>query len=80
MRSSSRDKYGNWTPDKKFPNHLSGAGPAAVVYRDPKNGTKDQLLVVHRGWGNRAAGSDAAEVDAFIAAEEAANAAQNETH
>ncbi|MEV2254513.1 hypothetical protein AB0I94_28725 [Streptomyces sp. NPDC050147] len=23
-----------WTADVQFPNHLSGAGPAAVVYRD----------------------------------------------
>ncbi|MFC9227560.1 hypothetical protein ACFTZI_01025 [Streptomyces decoyicus] len=39
-----------------FPDHLSGAGPAAA-YRD-KNGTHDQLVVVHRGWGKRAAGSE----------------------
>ncbi|MGW7250388.1 hypothetical protein [Streptomyces decoyicus] len=63
---------GNWTADARFPGHLSGAGPAAVVYRDPENGTKDQLLVVHRGWGKRAAGSDSAEVEAFLAAEQAA--------
>ncbi|MFI8883761.1 hypothetical protein [Streptomyces sp. NPDC053813] len=58
-----------WTRDAQLPDHLSGAGPAAVVYRDPKNGTKDQLMVVHRGWGSRAAGSDAAEVEALLAAE-----------
>ncbi|MEV0259515.1 hypothetical protein AB0H82_35380 [Streptomyces sp. NPDC050732] len=76
---TKRDKAGNWTVDMKFPGHLSGAGPAAVVYRDPKNGTKDQLLVVHRGYGKRAAGTDAAEVEAFLTAEQAANAAQNQT-
>ncbi|MEV3933572.1 hypothetical protein [Streptomyces sp. NPDC049944] len=76
---TKRNSAGSWTADTRFPGHLSGAGPAAVVYRDPKNGTKDQLLVVHRGWGKRAAGSDAAEAEAFIAAEQAANAAQNDT-
>lgn len=60
----------SWSADQRFPGHSSGAGPAAVVYRD-KNGTQDQLMVVHRGYGNRAAGTDAAEVEAQIAAEEA---------
>ncbi|MCX4674147.1 hypothetical protein OG413_02245 [Streptomyces sp. NBC_01433] len=75
------NKAGSWTPDTKFSasGHLSGAGPAVVVYRDPKNGTRDQLLVVHRGWGNRAAGTDAAEVEAQLTAEQAANATQNDT-
>ncbi|MER0428538.1 transposase [Streptomyces microflavus] len=62
---------GTWTPDEEFPGHESGAGPAAIVYRD-KNGTEDQLLVVHRGWSNnRAAGADTAEDEARIAAEQA---------
>ncbi|MEU9198139.1 hypothetical protein [Streptomyces hundungensis] len=59
----------SWSADQMFPGHSSGAGPAAVVYRD-KNGTQDQLMVVHRGYGARAAGTDAAEVEARIAAEE----------
>ncbi|MFE7842547.1 hypothetical protein ACFU53_42745 [Streptomyces sp. NPDC057474] len=59
----------HWTADQQFPGHTSGAGPAVVVYRD-KNGTQDQLMVIHRGYGNRAAGTDSAEVQARIAAEE----------
>jgi hypothetical protein len=59
-----------WSTDTRFPGHTSGAGPSAVVYRD-KNGTQDQIMVVHRGYGNRSAGTDTAEVEARIAAEEA---------
>ncbi|MBW5420358.1 hypothetical protein GKQ77_02070 [Streptomyces sp. BG9H] len=60
---------GPWADDQKFPGHTSGAGPAVVVYRD-KNGTQDQLMVIHRGYGNRAADTDSAEVQAQIAADE----------
>ncbi|MET9694712.1 hypothetical protein ABZY81_41015 [Streptomyces sp. NPDC006514] len=62
---------GGWSPDQKFPGHMSDAGPGAVVYKD-KNGTHDQIMVVHRGRGNRAAGTDTAEVEARLAAEQAA--------
>ncbi|MFF7082126.1 hypothetical protein [Streptomyces lavendulae] len=62
---------GRWAADQQFPDHWSGAGPAAVVYKD-KNGTHDQIMVVYRGWGKKAAGSDAAEVEARLAAEQAA--------
>ncbi|MEU3862489.1 hypothetical protein AB0F03_35025 [Streptomyces sp. NPDC028722] len=58
-----------WSTDQVFPAHSSGAGPAVITYRD-RNGDKNQLLVVHRGYGNRAAGTDAAEVEARIAEEE----------
>ncbi|MFI9809459.1 hypothetical protein ACIHEJ_34800 [Streptomyces sp. NPDC052301] len=61
-----------WTDDQQFPGHTSGAGPAVVVYRD-KNGTQNQLMVIHRGYGKRAAGTDSAEVQARIAAEEGAS-------
>lgn len=68
----------SWSADTKFPGHLSGAGPAAIAYKD-KNGTKDQLMVVHRGWGkNRAPGSDTAEVEAQLATELAAFEAQGD--
>ncbi|MES4889918.1 hypothetical protein [Streptomyces sp. NPDC096012] len=60
-----------WTDDQQFPGHTSGAGPAVVVYRD-KNGTQNRLMVIHRGYGKRAAGTDSAEVQARIAAEEGA--------
>ncbi|EQD86721.1 hypothetical protein A8924_7096 [Saccharopolyspora erythraea NRRL 2338] len=40
-----------WTPDQALPNHYSKATPALTAYRDPKHGTKDQLLCVHRGHG-----------------------------
>ncbi|WP_406300788.1 hypothetical protein OG948_55850 (plasmid) [Embleya sp. NBC_00888] len=60
---------GTWTPDAVFPSHRSGAGPAAVAYRD-RNGTKDQLLVIHRGYGNRAAGTAGIDAEARIAADE----------
>ncbi|MFD9593712.1 hypothetical protein ACFWA9_13275 [Kitasatospora sp. NPDC059973] len=58
----------SWSGDTKFPDHTSGAGPAVIAYRDP-NGTRDQLLVVHRGYGARAAGTDTAEDEARLAAE-----------
>ncbi|MFF1498172.1 hypothetical protein [Streptomyces sp. NPDC058304] len=58
-----------WSSDQRFPAHSSAAGPAVIAYRD-KNGTQDQLMVVHRGYGNRAAGTDSAEIEAQIAAEE----------
>ncbi|MFJ1550595.1 hypothetical protein [Streptomyces sp. NPDC088246] len=58
-----------WSTDTMFPGHTSGAGPAVAAYRDP-NATHSQLLVVHRGYGARAAGTDAAEAEARIAAEE----------
>ncbi|MDK1472846.1 hypothetical protein QNO07_05275 [Streptomyces sp. 549] len=70
--TSYKPGSGPWTDDQKFPGHTSGAGPAVVVYRD-KNGTQDQLMVIHRGYGNRAAGTDSAEVQAQIAAEEDAS-------
>ncbi|WP_329571967.1 hypothetical protein [Kitasatospora sp. NBC_01266] len=43
-----------WEPDQKFPGHLSGAGPALIVYRD-ENAESDRLLCVpgrrgSRGW------------------------------
>lgn len=60
-----------WSTDTKFPGHTSGAGPAVIANRD-KNGTQDQLMVVHRGYGKRAAGTDSDEAQARIAAEEAA--------
>lgn len=64
----------SWDTDRKFPGHLSGAGPAAIVYKDTKNigeePAPDQLLVVHRGAGTKAAGADTAEVEARIAAEQ----------
>lgn len=60
-----------WSTDTKFPGHTSGAGPAVIAYRD-KNGTQDQLMVVHRGYGKRAAGTDSDETHARIAAEEGA--------
>lgn len=70
--TSYKPGSGPWTDDQKFPGHTSGAGPAVVVYRD-KNGTQDQLMVIHRGYGKRAAGTDSAEVQAQIAAEEDAS-------
>lgn len=57
-----------WSNDTKFPAHTSGAGPAVIAYQDA-NGTRDQLLVVHRGYGARAAGTDTAEDEARLAAE-----------
>ncbi|MFJ7248747.1 hypothetical protein ACIQWA_29545 [Kitasatospora sp. NPDC098652] len=57
-----------WDTDQRFPGHLSGAGPALIVYRDV-NAEVDQLLCVHRGAGKKAAGTDTAEVEARIAAE-----------
>lgn len=57
---------GVWTADQKFPGHLSGAGPAAA-YRDA-NAEHDQLVVVHRGWGKKAAGTDTAEDEARLTA------------
>jgi hypothetical protein len=62
---------GGWSTDKDFPAHSSGAGPAVIAYRD-KYGDKNQLLVVHRGYGNRAAGTDTAEDEARLAAEQRA--------
>ncbi|MFJ8650687.1 hypothetical protein ACIRNI_31850 [Streptomyces sp. NPDC093546] len=62
-----------WSADREFHGHLSGAGPAVIAYRDA-NAETDQLLVVHRGYGHRAAGTDAAEMEARIAAEELAAA------
>lgn len=58
----------SWSPDQKLPNHMSGAGPAAIVYKD-KNGIKDQLMVVHRGGDNRAAVAETAESDAPLTVE-----------
>ncbi|MFE3907779.1 hypothetical protein ACFXPY_48210 [Streptomyces sp. NPDC059153] len=52
-----------------FPGHTSGAGPAVAAHQDP-HATHSQLLVVHRGYGARAAGTDAAKAEARIAAEE----------
>ncbi|MCM2425112.1 hypothetical protein [Streptomyces sp. RKAG337] len=49
--------------------HHSGAGPAAVTYRD-KNGTKNQVLVIYRGCGDHVAGT----AEAHLAAEETAAA------
>ncbi|QNE77789.1 hypothetical protein F0344_27200 [Streptomyces finlayi] len=60
----------SWSTDQRLGDHRSGAGPAVVAYRD-KNGTENQLLVVHRGYGARAAGTDTAEMEARIAQEEA---------
>ncbi|MCX4674146.1 hypothetical protein OG413_02240 [Streptomyces sp. NBC_01433] len=60
-----------WSKDTMFPGHASAAGPAAIAYRDA-NADRGQLLVVHRGYGKRVAGTDAAEVEAQIAAEQAA--------
>ncbi|MGW0315147.1 hypothetical protein [Streptomyces flavidovirens] len=37
-----------WGTDTSLPNRFSAQGPAIVVYRD-KNGTRDQLMCVHRG-------------------------------
>ncbi|MFJ3818128.1 hypothetical protein [Streptomyces sp. NPDC090056] len=49
----------SWSRDAEFPGHASGTGPALVVYRDPY-GREDQLMCVHRGFGNRssATGTD----------------------
>ncbi|MEU3776588.1 hypothetical protein AB0F11_25985 [Streptomyces sp. NPDC032472] len=58
-----------WSADREFHGHTSGTGPAVIAYRDA-NAETDQFLVVHRGYGPRAAGSDAAEMKARIAAEE----------
>ncbi|MRH93630.1 hypothetical protein GFY24_40635 [Nocardia sp. SYP-A9097] len=44
----------NWTPDRELSRHASNAGPALIVYRD-KNSDREQLLCVHRGFGNRSA-------------------------
>lgn len=53
------------------PGHSSGAGPAAVADRDGNAPAEDrQLFVVHRGYGNRAADTDAAAMEALIPAEE----------
>lgn len=52
-----------WSTDTRIPNHKSSAGPAAITYRD-KHGTANQLLVVHRGSGSRAAGADTIEAEA----------------
>ncbi|MGX1849468.1 hypothetical protein OIU91_07515 [Streptomyces sp. NBC_01456] len=60
-----------WNEDAMFPGHTSGAGPAVIAYRDKKR-TQDQLMVVHRGYGKRAAGTDSDETHARIAAEEGA--------
>ncbi|MFF3981041.1 hypothetical protein [Streptomyces sp. NPDC001828] len=49
-----------WTADSWLPDHHCDSGPGAAVYRD-KNGTRDQLVVVHRGWGTRAADTDNTE-------------------
>ncbi|MFD8992244.1 sialidase family protein [Streptomyces goshikiensis] len=46
-----------WSSDVRLPAHRSAGGPAVVVYRDP-NGTRDQLLVVHRGAGAKSAAFD----------------------
>ncbi|MFI5945578.1 hypothetical protein ACIBCB_35775 [Streptomyces uncialis] len=67
-----------WSTDQKLAHHTSGAGPAVIAYRD-KNGTQNQLLVVHRGYGLRAAGTDAAEVEAQTAALEAEPSPQDTT-
>ncbi|MEU5753014.1 hypothetical protein ACGF5T_17210 [Streptomyces sp. NPDC047853] len=64
---------GGWSADKAFPAHSSGAGPAVIAYRD-KYGDKNQLLVVHR-----AAGTDTAEDEARLAAEQRAWAAETAT-
>ncbi|THA45666.1 hypothetical protein [Streptomyces sp. A1136] len=37
-----------WSTDTSLPGHYSAQGPAISVFRD-KNGTKDQLMCVHRG-------------------------------
>jgi hypothetical protein len=69
---------GGWSTDKQFPAHSSGAGPAVIAYRD-KYGDKNQLLVVHRGYGNRAAGTDTAEDEARLAGEQRAWATETAT-
>jgi hypothetical protein len=63
----------SWSRDERFPGHSSGAGPAVVAYRDVNAPAEDRrLFVVHRGYGNRAAGTDTAAMEALIAAEEPA--------
>jgi hypothetical protein len=47
-------RSGTGSRDTEFPAHASGAGPALIVYRDP-NGTEDQLMCVHRGFGSKSA-------------------------
>ncbi|MEU3048824.1 hypothetical protein ABZ705_20335 [Streptomyces sp. NPDC006984] len=61
----------SWVNGHRLPNHRSGTGPAAIAYRD-KNGSQNQLMVLHRGAGTRAAGADTAETEARYAAEQAA--------
>ncbi|MCF3131708.1 hypothetical protein [Streptomyces olivochromogenes] len=61
----------SWSSDQLFPGHNSAAGPAAVAFRDPR-GTKNQLLVVHRGYGLQAAGTDTAAMEELTASEQAA--------
>ncbi|MFF3091609.1 hypothetical protein ACFVRB_42205 [Streptomyces nojiriensis] len=41
-----------WSTDTAMPGHSSKYGPALAVYRD-RTGTRDQLLCVHRGHGQR---------------------------
>ncbi|WP_372405456.1 hypothetical protein [Streptomyces luteireticuli] len=41
---------GSWSSDQRLPGHASVSGPAVIAYRD-SNGTRDQLLVIHRGHG-----------------------------
>ncbi|MFI5831378.1 sialidase family protein [Streptomyces sp. NPDC051578] len=47
----------NWSADTRLPAHTSGASPAMAVYRD-QNGTRDQLMCVHRGFGERFVSQD----------------------
>ncbi|MCK1823599.1 hypothetical protein MTQ10_29450 [Streptomyces sp. XM83C] len=62
----------SWSADQKIGDHESGAGPAVINYRD-KNAAGEQLLVVHRGYGKRAAGTDTAEMEALLAQEQREN-------
>ncbi|WP_329625267.1 glycoside hydrolase [Streptomyces sp. NBC_01255] len=41
-----------WSTDAEVPDHSSKYGPALAAYRD-RTGTRDQLLCVHRGHGQR---------------------------
>ncbi|MFJ3973347.1 hypothetical protein ACIPYR_35080 [Streptomyces parvus] len=59
----------SWSPGQRLPNHRSGMGPAVIAYRD-KNGSQNQLMVLHRGAGIRAAGADTDEAEARYAAEQ----------
>ncbi|MFF7188878.1 hypothetical protein ACFZAR_27270 [Streptomyces sp. NPDC008222] len=49
-----------WSQDRELRKHANKAGPALIVYRD-KNGSHDQLMCVHRGFGKNSASHTAAE-------------------